>query len=361
MKILVRYRDSTGPFRASLMMLGSPTPGAHLLMKRREFIALLGGAVACPFASRAQQANKVYRVGWLFAAVPLKDMSGSDPVDPVSNAFVHGLLDLGYIEGQNLVLDRRSAEGKLERIDRFAAELVGLHPEVIITGGGDFMAQALRRVTKTVPIISPYGDDPVGAGLVESLSHPGGNVTGFVAYTGPEFETKRLQLLKEALPNATSVAYLAMKQVWESPTGKQAQDAALMLGLRLIHVEHSPDNYSEAFVQIVRDRTDALLVAYHPVNYANRQLIIEFVATQRIPTMYPYREAVMAGGLMSYSVSTTDLFRRAAGLVDKILKGTKPADIPVERPTKLEFWINFKTAKVMALKFPRSLLRLPIA
>jgi putative tryptophan/tyrosine transport system substrate-binding protein len=327
-------------------------------IKRRQFILLLGGAAAWPFASRAQQTNKVYRVGWLFSAVPLKDMSGSDPVDPVSNAFVHGLRDLGYIEGQNLILERRSAEGKLERIDGFAAELVGLNPDVIITGGGDFMAQALRRVTKTVPIISPYGDDPVGAGLVASLALPGGNVTGFLAYTGPEFETKRLQLLKEALPNATSIAYLAMKQVWESPTGKQAEDAARMLGLRLIHVEHAPDSYSGAFALIVRDRPDALLVAYHPVNYANRQLIVEFAAMQRIPAMYPYREAVMSGGLMSYSVSTTDLFRRAAGLVDKILKGTKPADIPVERPTKLEFWINLRTAKVLGLEIPEKLVAL---
>jgi putative ABC transport system substrate-binding protein len=319
---------------------------------------MLGGAAACPFASRAQQTNKVYRVGWLFSAVPLKDMSGSDPVDPVSNAFVHGLRDLGYIEGQNLILERRSAEGKLERIDGYAAELVGLNPDVIITGGGDFMAQALRRVTKTVPIISPYGDDPVGAGLVASLALPGGNVTGFLAYTGPEFETKRLQLLKEALPNATSIAYLAMKQVWESPTGKQAEDAARMLGLRLIHVEHAPDSYSGAFALIVRDRPDALLVAYHPVNYANRQLIVEFAAMQRIPAMYPYREAVMSGGLMSYSVSTTDLFRRAAGLVDKILKGTKPADISVERPTKLEFWINLRTAKVLGLEIPEKLVAL---
>ena len=216
-------------------------------MKRREFIALLGGAVACPFASRAQQANKVYRVGWLFAAVPLKDMSGSDPVDPVSNAFVHGLLDLGYIEGQNLVLDRRSAEGKLERIDRFAAELVGLHPEVIITGGGDFMAQALRRVTKTVPIISPYGDDPVWAGLVESLSHPGGNVTGFVAYTGPEFETKRLQLLKEALPNATFRVQLDNgHEVLAYVSGKMKKFFIRILPGDVVKLEMSPYDVTRA-------------------------------------------------------------------------------------------------------------------
>jgi putative ABC transport system substrate-binding protein len=323
------------------------------------FITLLGGAAAAwPLAAHAQQAGKVYRVGWLFAAVPLKDMTGSDPVDPVSNAFVHGLRSLGYMEGQNLILERRSAEGKLDRIDGLAAELVGLNPDVIITGGGDFMAQALRRVTKTVPIISPYGDDPVGAGLVGSLAHPGGNVTGFVAYTGPEFETKRLQLLKEAIPNASRIAFLGMKQVWESPAAQQLQDAARMLGVTLIHVEHAPDSYAEAFAVLTRDRPDALFVAYHPVNYANRQLITEFAAKQRIPGIYPYREAVMAGGLMSYSVSTTDLFRRAAGLVDKIFKGAKPADIPVERPTKLEFWINLKTAKIIGLEVPEKLLAL---
>jgi putative ABC transport system substrate-binding protein len=182
-------------------------------MRRREFISLLGGAVSWSLAARAQQAARLYRVGWLFAAVPLKDMGGSDPVDPVSRAFVYGLRDLGYIEGQNLMLERRSAEGKLERIGELAAELVGLNPDAIITGGGDFMAQALQRLTKTVPIVSPYGDDPVGAGLVASLAHPGGNVTGFLAYTGPEFETKRLQLLKEAVPKAIRIAFLAMNEI----------------------------------------------------------------------------------------------------------------------------------------------------
>ena len=189
-------------------------------MQRRNFIMLLGGtAAAWPLSVRAQQAARRYRVGWLFGAVPLKDMGGPDPVDPVSRAFVYGLRDLGYIESKNLVLERRSAEGKLERIGELAAELVGLNSNVIITGGGDFMAQALQRLTKTVPIISPYGDDPVGAGLVASLAHPGGNVTGFLAYTGPEFETKRLQLLKEAVPKAIRIAFLAMKEIWGRPRG----------------------------------------------------------------------------------------------------------------------------------------------
>ena len=165
-------------------------------------------------------------------------------------------------------------------------------------------------------------------------------------------------MLKEAVPHATRIAFLGMKQVWESPVGQQVKDAARILGLTLIHVEHAPDNYADAFALMTRDRPDGLFVAYHPVNYANRQLIAEFAANKRIPGIFPYREAVMVGGLMSYSVSTTDLFRRAAGLVDKILKGTKPADIPIERPTKLELWINLKTAKVIGLGIPQNLLAL---
>ena len=220
------------------------------------------------------------------------------------------------------------------------------------------MAQALQRLTKTVPIVSPYGDDPVGAGLVASLARPGGNVTGFVAYTGPDFETKRLQLLKEAVPNAVRVAFLGMKDIWEGPVGQQVRNVAQTLNLKLIHVEHSPDSYAGAFALMARDRPDALFVAFHPVNYANRQLIADFAREQRIPSMFPYREGAMAGGLMSYAVSATDLYRRTAGLVDKILKGAKPADIPVERPTRFEFVINLKTAKVLGLALPDKILAL---
>jgi putative ABC transport system substrate-binding protein len=220
------------------------------------------------------------------------------------------------------------------------------------------MAQALRRLTKTVPIVSPYGDDPVGAGLVASLARPGGNVTGFVAYTGPDFETKRLQLLKEAVPNAARVAFLGMKDIWEGPVGQQVRGVAQMLKVTLIHVEHSPDSYARAFALMIGDRPDALFVAFHPVNYANRQLIADFAREQQIPSIFPYREGATAGGLMSYAVSATDLYRRTAGLVAKILKGAKPADIPVELPTKFEFVINLKTAKALGLAVPDKLLAL---
>jgi putative tryptophan/tyrosine transport system substrate-binding protein len=159
-------------------------------------------------------------------------MTGPDPIDPVGRVLLRGLRDLGYVEGQNLVVERRSAEGRFERIDEIATELVGRKLDVVVTGGGEFLAQALQRVTKSIPIVAPAGYDPVGAGLVASLAHPGGNVTGFMEYTGPEFEVKRLQLLKEAAPHLTRVGYLAMKDVWESPAAQAVREAAGLLGLR---------------------------------------------------------------------------------------------------------------------------------
>jgi putative ABC transport system substrate-binding protein len=322
------------------------------MMRRREFIMLLGGAGAWPLAARGQQAIKVYRVGYFFSTAPLAVMAGFDPIDPVTRAFVRGLRALGYLEGENLVLERRSAEGKFERIDEIAAELVSLKLDVIVTGSGDFMAQALRRVTKSVPIVVSGSFDAVGAGLVASLARPDGNITGFIEYIDPVFETKRLQLLKEAVPKAIRVAFLGMRDVWNGPSAQAVRDAAAMLGVTVFHVEHTPNNYADAFALMTRDRPDALFVAYHPSNYVNRQRIADFGIEQRIPAIVPYREGTMAGGLMSYGVSVTDQYRRVAGLVDKIIKGAKPADIPVERPTKLELVINLKTAKALGLDVP---------
>jgi putative tryptophan/tyrosine transport system substrate-binding protein len=210
-------------------------------------------------------------------------MTGPDPIDPVGRVLLRGLRDLGYVEGQNLVVERRSAEGRFERIDEIATELVGRKLDVVVTGGGEFLAQALQRVTKSIPIVAPAGYDPVGAGLVASLAHPGGNVTGFMEYTGPEFEVKRLQLLKEAAPHVTRVGYLAMKDVWESPAAQAVREAAGLLGLTLIHAEHTPNNYAGAFALMRRERPNALYVAYHSSNYANRQLIADLAVEQRLP------------------------------------------------------------------------------
>jgi putative ABC transport system substrate-binding protein len=326
---------------------------------RREFITLLGSAaLAWPLVARGQQAPKVHRVGVFLSSVRVTEMMGPDPIDPVSRAFVHRLRELGYIEGQNLVLERRSAEGNFGRIDEIAAELVGRKPDVIFTGSGDFVAQALQRVTKSVPVVFPNGTDPIGAGIIASLARPGGNITGLVAFTGPEFETKRLQLLKEAAPKANRVAFLGLKEIWEGPVGHEVRAAAQALGITLSHVGHAPGKITDAFAVMTEDRPDALFVTFHPQNYANRQLIADFALEHRIPGMYPYRESVLAGGLMTYTVSATDLYRRGAELVDKILKGGKPADIPVERPAKIEFVINLKTAKLLGLEIPEKLLAL---
>ena len=326
---------------------------------RRELITLLGGAaLAWPFAARGQQAPKVHRVGVFMSSVPVTEMMGPDPIDPVNRALMHRLRELGYIEGQNLVLDRWSAEGNFGRIDEIATKLVGRKPDVIVTGSGDFLAQALQRVTKSVPVVFPNGTDPIGAGIIASLARPGGNITGLLALTGPEFETKRLQLLKEAAPKTNRVAFLGLKEIWEGPVGQEVQAAARTLGITLSHVGHAPGKITDAFAVMTEDRPDALFVTFHPQNYANRQLIADFALEHRIPGMYPYEESVLAGGLMSYTFRTTDLYRRAADFVDKILKGGKPADIPVERPTKLELVINLKTAKLLGLEIPDKLLAL---
>src|SRR5260370_3434758 len=327
-------------------------------MRRRDFVMLVSSGAVWPLAARAQEVTKTYRVGWVYSSVPVSQMLGFDPPDAVSRAFVRGLRDLGYVEGENLALERRSAEGHFERIDEIAAELVGRKPDVILTGSGDFLAQALLRVTKTVPIVVPTMFDPEKHGLVASLAHPGGNVTGFLEYTGPEFDTKRLQLLKEAVPKASRVVFLGLKEVWEGSAAQAVRDAAVPLGVTLNFSEHTPTGLSNAFAVITGDRPDALFVAYHPSIYATRQLIADFALEPRIPAIFPYREAVMVGGLMSYSANASEQFGRAAGLVDKILRGAKLADIPVERPTRLELVVNLKTAKAMDFSFPPNFLAL---
>jgi putative tryptophan/tyrosine transport system substrate-binding protein len=314
-------------------------------MRRREFVRLLGGAAAWPLTARAQPASKIYRVGWLFGLTPLAEMMGPDPIEPYSRAFVHGLAALGYVEGKNLILERRSAEGKLDRIDGIAKELVERKPDVIVTGVGDFLAVALQRITRSVPIVAPHLDDPIRSGIAENIARPGGNVTGFLGYTDATFETKRLQLLKEAVPNAIRVAFLGTRDTWEGLVGQHVQDMALTLGITLIYVEHTPDDYTDAFALIARERPDALFLASGPANNVNRQRIADFALQQRIPSIFNNRDPVKAGALMSYGVSLTDLFRRAAGLVDKILRGANPTGIPIERPTKFELVINLKTAE----------------
>ena len=283
-------------------------------------------------------------------------MAGPEPFNPV-RAFVQGLRDLGYVEGQNLILERRSAEGRFERFGDIVAELVRLKADVIVTSGNP-AARAAKAVTTTVPIVAVAVADPVADGLIQSLARPGGNVTGLTIRVGSEIEAKRLQLLKEMLPGVSRVAYLGSKENkdWESPWGESVRTAAQALGVTLALAEHTPRQYADAFTVISRARAEALFVGPGPVAYADRALIVDFATRARLPSSFAFRESVELGGLMSYGVSVVDIFRRAAGYVDKILKGAKPADLPVEQPTKFELVINLKAAKALGLTVPPTLL-----
>jgi putative ABC transport system substrate-binding protein len=253
-------------------------------------------------------------------------------------------------------LERRSAEGTFERFAPIVAELVSLNVDVIVVSSTP-LAQRAREVTTAVPIVLGVSTDPVGSGLAQSLARPGGNVTGLTADVGPEIQGKRLELLKGAVPRASRVAFLGTKKLWDVVYETSLKAGAQALGLTVFLVEHTPTEYAGAFALIGRERPDALFVANSSENFAQRQLIVNFATSNRLPNIHAFRQSVEVGGLMSYGVNVTDLFRRAAGYVDKILKGAKPGDLPIEQPTKFELVINLKAAKALALTIPPSLLQ----
>jgi len=323
--------------------------------RRRALVVTLAlGILVAPLAADAQQPGKVYRVGLVFAASPVSQMAGPNPVHPIVRAFLHEMNRLGYVEGRNLVFERRSAEGEFERFGDIVAELLRLKIDVIVGPGNDLPREA-KRLTNMVPIVMASSRSPVEAGLVASLARPGANITGLSIDAGPEIEGKRLELLKEALPTISRVAFLGTKADWEQPLGKGTQAAARALGVVLLHAETTLGQYNDAFAVLTRERPDALFVATSPSNYAHRHRIADFAVKSRLPGIYPFREFVELGGLMSYGASVPDLYRRAAGYVDRILKGAKPADLPVEQPTKFELVINIKTAKALGLTIPQSM------
>jgi len=327
-------------------------------MHRRTF----GSSVACAFVaalpvSRAQQAAKVYRVGLVANVAPVSELAGPDPAGLSFRAFVHGLRALGYVEGQNLVLERRSAEGKSGRFGEIAAELVRLKVDVVVTAS-DAMTRAARAASTTIPIVMTVGGDPVAGGLVPSLARPGGTITGLTFQVGPEIDAKRLQLLREMLPTASRIAFLGNKEEgnWEGPAGKSVRAAAHGMGLTLVRVEVSRQEYTDALAQIGPARVDALFVARSSHAYVNRVQIIEFATRSRLPSSFDTRDFIAAGGLMSYGANPTDNFARAAGYVDKILKGAHPGDLPIEQPTKYELLVNLMTARTLGVVVPQSIL-----
>ena len=304
-------------------------------------------------ATDAQQPTKVFHIGVLSVG-----SVGSPPRGPNSTAeaFWQGLRDLGYVEGQNLVIDGRAAEGSDERARDLAAELVGLKVDVIAAFGGP-AALAAKHVTSTVPIVFLAGTDPVALGLVSSLARPGGNLTGVVTLTG-ELTGKRLEILKEAVPGATRVAVLFSPSPSPAPALREERAReAQSLGIMLRWVEvRDPNEFEEAFSVMSRERFDAFVLPSHGAFYAHRTRVVELAAMHRLPAMYIERGWVDAGGLMSYGASFSHVWQRAAVLVDKILKGAKPADLPVEQSMGFELVINLKTAKALGLTIPPTLL-----
>jgi ABC-type uncharacterized transport system substrate-binding protein len=304
-----------------------------------------------PLAAEAQQASKVPRIGYLAA-----NLAASPHL---TEAFLQGLRDLGYVEGRNVALEYRSAEGKLERLPALAAELVALAVDVILVGGTPH-ALAAKQATKTIPIVFAAVADPVESGLVTSLARPGGNVTG-LSNLNTELVGKCLEQLKQAVPRVSRVAVLwhpgALGERAERDMLKGAEVAARTLGVRLqFVVARGPADFDRAFSDMTKARADALTVLTSTILLGERRRLADLAAKSRLPAVYPWREGVDAGGLMSYGPDFADLFRRAATYVDKILKGAKPGDLPVEQPTKFELVINLKTAKALGLTIPQSLL-----
>jgi putative tryptophan/tyrosine transport system substrate-binding protein len=318
-------------------------------MNRRDFAwRAISMLLAAPLAAEALQAERVHRVALVFTTAPEAEMLGPEPAHPMPRAFLGALRALGYVEGRNLTYMPRSAEGKLERLGEILADLARRRVDVIVAPGDEIPRRA-REVTPTVPFVMMSFTDPVDLGLVASLAHPRGNFTGLTRTTSPDIEGKRLELLKEALPQVARVSYLGMKANQEGPVGQSARNAARALGITLLPAEHTPSDYTDAFARIQRDRPDAVLVAQNTPNFAHRRRIVDFTMEHRLPSIHHYREAAEAGALMSYGADLADLYRRAAVYVDRILKGARPGDLPVERPSSFELVINLKTARALGV------------
>ena len=321
-----------------------PSTTGHLVMV--AFVSIL----LMPLATEAQQAAPIPRIGWLGFAAPTTPAAVQ-----LLDAFRDGLR--GWVEGQNIHIEYRGTDGKAERYQELAAELVRLRMDVLVTSSGEPAGFALKRATTTIPIVMAISADPVGTGLVASLARPGGNITG-LTIVGTELAAKRLELLKAVVPRASRVAVL-----WnaafpgKSLEMKETRAAARVLGVSLRSVEiRAPDDLAGAFAVVANAKPDALIVFADPLTNTERKRIVDFALRSRLPMISEIRPFAAEGGLMTYGPSVTDMLRRAATYVDKILKGAKPTELPIEQPTKFELVINLKTAKALNLTIPKSIL-----
>jgi putative tryptophan/tyrosine transport system substrate-binding protein len=317
------------------------------VIRRRDFITLLGGVAAWPLAAQAQQAAKLPAIGLLVAAAP-------SAVGSWVAGLVQRLRELGWIEGHTVAIEYRWAEGKSERFAEIAAEFVRLKVDVIVTSGPAVLT--VKQATSAIPIVFATANDPVGSGMVESLARPGGNVTG-LSLQQTDLVGKRIELLREVAPGFRRLAILAnVNNVGSALEMGDAQTVAGQLGLQVVTEGiRRPEDIAPAF-ESIEGRADALYVCGDALVVTNRVRINTLALGARLPTVYPFRVYLEAGGLMSYGANDLDMFRRAAELTDKVLRGAKPADIPVEQPTKFELLINLTTAKALGITFPPNLL-----
>jgi putative tryptophan/tyrosine transport system substrate-binding protein len=321
------------------------------MISRRDLLVVLGAsALSAPLACFAQPQDKVWRIGMLETVSP--ELNAANLA-----AFRQALRELGYVEGRNLVIEYRSADGRSERFPGLAAELVGLKVDLIVARGTP-ASLASKNATRTTPVIMTAAGDPVDTGLVPSLAHPGGNVTG-LSSVAINLEAKRLGLLRELVPGMARIA--ALYDMSSRPGNplqwKEIETAARALGVQPQLLDaRKPEDLGPAFDAASRQRADGLVVGQQGLFQANRQLIVELAAKHRLPAIYRSMDFIEAGGLMAYGPSYPDLYRRAASYVDKIFRGAKPSDLPIEQPTKFELIINLKTAKALGLTIPPPLL-----
>jgi putative ABC transport system substrate-binding protein len=318
-------------------------------MRRRDFIRAVA-LLAAPLSTRAQQTGKVPRIAFLALNDP-------ESARQLLGAFRQGMRERGWVDGQNIVIELRFAEGKTERLPALVAELINIKVDIIVATSSA-TTKIAKDATKTIPIVMATSADALGEGFVVNLARPGGNVTGMTFFAGPEIAGKQLELLKTAIPTAARIAVLTNPTSGAHPAFiLESRIAARAFGVQLqVSEARSPDQLDAGFAAMAAGRAAALLVASDSLFYGLRRRIVDLAATNRLPALYSQKEFVDAGGLISYGANLPDMYRRAAAHVDKILKGTKPGDIPVEQPTKFELVINLKTARALGLTIPSSLL-----
>ncbi|MDH4095538.1 MAG: ABC transporter substrate-binding protein [Betaproteobacteria bacterium] len=324
--------------------------------RRRAFLARLGALAVLPAAGRAQQPASARRVGIILTTSPLEEMLGAEPRHPGVGAFLREMRSRGYAEGRNLLLLRRTAAGDFARYPEIVAELARLNVDVIVAAGNNALYASARAAAGSVPFVMIASSEPDRAGLVVSLAKPGGNFTGLTIDVSPEIEVKRLELLKAVLPAARRVAYLATHAAWEVPYALAVRRAAAQFGVILEHVPHTPADYSGAFASIAARPPDALFASFSAETFAHRREIAEFALAHRLPGIFPYQEMADSGGLLSFGMSVPDLFRRLAHYVDRILRGARPGDLPIERPTKFELVVNLRSARAIGVVVPQPIL-----